>query len=72
MKGIIEKRRLDRLAQITNSEDEFLKESIRFWHWYMTPEMRMWTRDHLRRFYGQFRQQHVLGIVRKLPSKSSD
>lgn len=47
--------RLIRLLRLVNSEEDFIKEAVRFWRWYMTPEIRHYTREHLRRFYNEHR-----------------
>jgi len=50
---ILNNSKLQRLAQMTKTEEDFIKEAMRFWHWYMTPEMRWWTKEHLRKFYSE-------------------
>jgi hypothetical protein len=39
------------LSRKVSDVDTFIKEVMRFYKWYLTPEMRFWTKEHLRGYY---------------------
>lgn len=51
MRGFTATYRLERLLKNVDNEEDFIHEVLRFYRWYITPELRSWTKLHLRRFY---------------------